>query len=84
LGFAMVLSEMTGFVPSVMLLDEVLGKLSDDNRSNFVKILDYVGKKGFKQVLLITHTEVKDYLSQTITVRKVVLKGGEKVSEVAA
>lgn len=71
LGFSMTLSAITGFIPSVLLLDEVLGKLDEVNRQQMVKIVNYVGDKGFEQVLLITHTTLKDYLTQVIVIDKV-------------
>lgn len=69
-GFSMALSELTGFVPSMLVLDEVLGRLDDNNRYQMVRIVNYVSEKGFKQVLLITHTGLKEYLPQVIQLRK--------------
>ena len=46
---------------NIMLLDEVDGALDDNNRKNFILVLDHLMKKiGAEQVFLITHNNMFD------------------------
>lgn len=59
LSFALSMQSIVKY--NIMLLDEVDGALDDNNRKNFILVLDHLMKKiGAEQVFLITHNNMFD------------------------
>lgn len=54
-----------------LLIDEPDGALDEANRALLHALLRRVGNLGFRQVLLITHADVRREFSSTVTVRRV-------------
>ncbi len=62
-----------------LLIDEPDGALDEANRAALHALLRRVGSLGFRQVLLITHADVRREFSSTVTVRR---REDEDLSEV--
>ncbi len=53
-----------------LVLDEIAGNLDPDNRNNLTRLINALLKKFFPQILLVSHVEMRDIFSKTLTVTK--------------
>jgi len=51
-----------------LILDEVMANLSPKRRDDLVRLINKVLRKIFPQVMMVSHTEMRDIFSQTIRV----------------
>ena len=51
-----------------LVLDEGMGNLSPKNRDNLVRLINKILRKIFPQVIMVSHTEMRDIFSRTIKV----------------
>ncbi len=51
-----------------LILDEVMGNLSPKCRDDLIRLINKVLRKIFPQVIMVSHTEMRDIFSQTIRV----------------
>jgi DNA repair exonuclease SbcCD ATPase subunit len=63
-----------------LVLDEAMGNLSEKRRDDLIRVVNKVLRKLFPQVLMVSHTEMRDIFSQTI---KVSAENGISILEVA-
>jgi DNA repair exonuclease SbcCD ATPase subunit len=75
LGLSELLARRNNFKVETLIIDEGLGSLDESNQVNFFKALMNLQNK-FKKILVITHTEVKEYFPKVIEFKK-----EEKVSK---
>jgi DNA repair protein SbcC/Rad50 len=75
LGLSELLARRNNFKVETLIIDEGLGSLDELNQVNFFKALMNLQTK-FKKILVITHTEVKEYFPKVIEFKK-----EEKVSK---
>lgn len=69
LGLSELLARRNNFKVETLIIDEGLGSLDEVNQINLVNTLNRLTTK-FKKIILITHTEAKDYLSNYIKLVK--------------
>jgi len=77
MGMAQTLSDLVEFRAAFLALDEVMKQMDPPNRAAMLRILDYV-KRRFGQVLVVTHTALKDQLPATVTM----VRGYDRTSTV--
>lgn len=51
-----------------VVLDEAMGKLSPKRRDDLIRLINKVLRKIFPQLILVSHTEMRDIFSQTIRI----------------
>jgi len=51
-----------------LILDEAMGNLSPKRRDDLVRLINKVLRKIFPQVIMVSHTEMRDIFSQTIKI----------------
>lgn len=76
LGLSELLARRNNFKIETLFIDEGLSALDDVNQNNFIKTLNRLTSK-FKKIIVITHTQLKDYFNQCIEVTK-----KDKISQV--
>jgi DNA repair exonuclease SbcCD ATPase subunit len=69
LGLSELLARRNNFKIETLFVDEGLDSLDEVNQNNFIKTFFRLTKK-FKKIILISHSQVKDYFSQYIEVTK--------------
>lgn len=52
-----------------LILDEIMGNLTQENRDNMMRLTSNVLRKMFPKLLMVSHVEVRDVFDRTITVR---------------
>ena len=66
------ISQIVSYTNSVgvdyLILDEAMGNLSPNRRDALIRLINKVLRKMFPQVVMVSHTEMRDIFSQTITV----------------
>ncbi|TDI96928.1 MAG: hypothetical protein E2O29_01460 [Deltaproteobacteria bacterium] len=69
LGLSELLSRRNNFKVETLIIDEGLGSLDEAKQHNFIKTLELLTSR-FKRIVLITHTEAKQYLNHCIELTK--------------
>lgn len=69
LGLSELLARRNNFKVETLIIDEGLGSLDDSNQVNFLNTLNKLTSK-FSNVIVITHTEVKEYFKKYAEVKK--------------
>lgn len=69
LGLSALLARRNNFKVETLIIDEGLGSLDEGKQYDFIKTLKLLTKR-FKRIILITHTEAKQYLNCCIELTK--------------
>ena len=67
-AISQIVSEDNPIAVDHLVLDEVLGNLSPKRRDDLIRLINKVLRKLFPQVLMVSHTEMRDIFTQTIRV----------------
>ena len=67
-AIAQIVAEDNPITVDYLVLDEVMGNLSPKRRDDLVRLINKVLRKLFPQVIMVSHTEMRDIFSQTIRV----------------
>ncbi len=65
---AQIVAEDSPITVDYLILDEVMGNLSPKRRDDLIRLINKVLRKLFPQVIMVSHTEMRDIFSQTIRV----------------
>ena len=69
LALSYMLSKRNNVWHGVIVLDEVMGTLDESNREKIIKVINYL-RKYFKQIFIISHTDIKDAFDSIIWIEK--------------
>lgn len=67
-AIAQIVAEDSPITVDYLILDEVMGNLSPKRRDDLIRLINKVLRKLFPQVIMVSHTEMRDIFSQTIRV----------------
>jgi len=67
-AIAQIVSVDSPLTVDFLILDEVMANLSPKSRDNLIRLVNKVLRKIFPQLLMVSHTPMRDIFSQTITV----------------
>jgi DNA repair exonuclease SbcCD ATPase subunit len=67
-AIAQIVAEESPITVDYLILDEVMGNLSPKRRDDLIRLLNKILRKIFPQVILVSHTEMRDIFSQTIRI----------------
>lgn len=67
-AIAQLVAEHRAVSVDYLILDEAMGNLSPKRRDDLVRLINKVLRKLFPQVIMVSHTEMRDIFSQTIRV----------------
>lgn len=70
LGLSELLARRNNFKVETLIIDEGLGSLDEENQRNLINTLKKLESK-FSNILVITHTQAKDYFVNTIEMSKI-------------
>ncbi len=70
LGLSELLARRNNFKVETLIIDEGLGSLDEENQKNLINTLKKLENK-FSNILVITHTQAKDYFTNVLEVTKV-------------
>lgn len=67
-AISQIIEEISGVRMDYLVLDEIFGNLSPDRRDDLMRIVNKVLRKVFPQMIVVSHTEMRDIFDQVFRV----------------
>lgn len=68
-AIAQIVAQSKRIMVDYLILDEVMGNLSPKRRDDLIRLINKVLRKLFPQVVMVSHTEMRDIFTQTIRMK---------------
>jgi len=82
MSLSKLLSDISKNTFEFIVLDEIFGSLDEYHSDKLIKVINYL-KNSFKQIFIISHTNIKDSFTNQITIEKNNKTGVSKVVNIA-